>query len=69
MEFTLIVSAMNVVIVEGRHSGSRKFYIGNKLRYYIHGTVSQRRDAIISRMMTHAYENGETLLTLRKWKD
>lgn len=66
-EFTLIVAPMSVTIVEGRHSGARRFYAGRTLRYYVHGQVSQRRDAVISKMMSHAYERGETLSTLSKW--
>ena len=69
MYYTLVVGVHAITIEAGKVKGSRKFYTGKTLRYYVKGAVTGNRDRLISRMMSHAYENGETLLSLSKWKE
>jgi len=67
MNFTLVVNSHDITIENGRSNGARHFYITENLRYFVSGALNGRKAAALQAMMSHAYERGEKLSSLRAW--
>jgi len=65
--FTLHVEPLFVNVIPGKSKDAKRWYRGKTCEYYLHGRVTGRRDAIMSKMLSHAYEHGETIMSLSKW--